>query len=138
MTDKSYKDALHSAQAELVKVEHRKATLLQLIESLKTLSEDPLYELIPPAGYVAKGLTDEIRTILTLTMDFMEPTQIRDALVLRRFPHPSTKNLLINVHTVLKRIKSELEEDRRNGKTVYRLRQPSSLEEFTRRVSLED
>ena len=39
----------------------------------------------------------------------LDPTQIRDSLITRGFPYTSPKNLLISVHTVLGRIKEELD-----------------------------
>src|SRR6476620_8404131 len=120
MTDK-YTEALHQAQEELAYLEERRGILLRLIQGLRELSADDAYELTPPPGYVPKGLTEEIRTILTLTTVPLEPTQIRDSLITRNFPHTSPKNLLINVHTVLGRIEDVLDvtEDE-NGKKRYK------------------
>jgi hypothetical protein len=123
MTDR-YEDALHQAQAELEKLEERRANLLSLIKSLKLLSDDEAYELTPPPGYVPQGLTEEIRTILTLSVAHLDAMQIRDALILRGFKHTSPRNLLINVHTVLGRIKNELDVVHRGGKPLF-LRKPA-------------
>lgn len=130
MTDK-YKEALHHAQEELARLEERRTTLMRLIQSLKELSEDDAYELTPPPGYVPKGLTEEIRTILTLTTVPLEPTQIRDSLITRGFEYSSPKNLLINVHTVLGRIEDELDVMEDGGKKRYKVRSRSLLSLLT-------
>lgn len=123
MTDK-YKDALHQAQEELAALEERRATLLRLIQNLKELSDDDKYELEPPPGYVPKGLTEEIRTILSLTTLPLDAVGIRDALIQRGFRYSSPKNLLIGVHTVLGRIKDELDViEQEAGKPTYKAKQ---------------
>ena len=114
-----YKDALHAAQDELAKLEERRAVLIRLIVSLKELSEDDRYELTPPPGYVPKGLTEEIRTILGLTTVPLDAVQIRDSMLVRGFSATSPKHLLISVHTVLGRIENELEISEREGKKTY-------------------
>jgi hypothetical protein len=134
MTDK-YREALHHAQEELARLEERRTTLMRLIQSLKELSEDDAYELTPPPGYVPKGLTEEIRTILTLTTVPLEPTQIRDSLITRGFEYSSPKNLLINVHTVLGRIEDELDVTEDGGKKRYKTRSRSLLSILTEPIA---
>lgn len=125
MTDK-YKEALHHAQAELATLEERRTALIRLIQSLKELSANDAYELTPPPGYVPKGLTEEIRAILTLTTVPLEPTQIRDSLISRGFEYSSPKNLLINVHTVLGRIEDELDvNEELGGRKRYKMKSRS-------------
>ncbi len=116
----AYNQALHEAQAELARLEERRAVLLRLIQNLKELSPNELYELTPPPGYVPKGLTEEIRTIMALTTIHLDAMQIRDSLITRGFEYSTPKNLLINVHTVLGRIENELDKSERDGKAVYR------------------
>ena len=127
MSNEKYKEALHQAQEELAGLEQRRATLLRLIQNLKELSEDDRYELTPPPGYVPKGLTEEIRTILSLTTVHLDATQIRDGLVLRGVEYRSPKNLLINVHTVLVRIAGELDIVERDGKPTYKAKNPFDI-----------
>ncbi|MBZ5629444.1 MAG: hypothetical protein LAO06_11335 [Acidobacteriia bacterium] len=106
MGDK-YIEALHQAQAEMARLEERRSVLLRLIANLKELAEQDdglAFELTPPPGYVPKGLTEEIRTVLSLTTVHLNPVQIRDVLIRRGVAHSSPKNLLINVHTVLSRL----------------------------------
>jgi hypothetical protein len=117
-----YKDALHAAQADLAKLDERRSVLLRLIANLRQLSEDDAYELTPPPGYIPKGLTEEIKTILGLTALHLDAMQIRDNLIQRGFKHSNPKNLLISVHTVLGRIKDELDVVEREGKPAYRVR----------------
>jgi hypothetical protein len=116
----AYKEALEQAQTELRLLEERRANLLRLIANLKALSQDELYELTPPPGYVPEGLTAEIRKILGLTTVHLTPTQIRDSLVQRGFSNEKPKNLLISVHTVLGRIEKELDVIERDGKAAYK------------------
>jgi len=129
MEDK-YKEALHQAQEELAQLEARRDALLRLIASLKELAENDRFpfELTPPPGYVPLGLTGEMRAILALTTDHLNAVQIRDVLVTRRFPHSSSKNLLINVHTVLGRLQdtNELDVIERDGRPAYKAK-PSSM-----------
>jgi hypothetical protein len=121
----SFVEALHAAQEELGRLEERRAVLLRLIQNLKELSADDRYELTPPPGYIPKGLTEEVRTILTLTTVPLDAVEIRDLLIMRGIDYSNPKNLLINVHTVLGRIKTELEVIETEGeKTRYKAAPP--------------
>lgn len=124
----AYDQALHAAQEELAQLEERRATLLRLIQNLKELSTRESYELTPPPGYVPKGLTEEIRTIMALTTVHLDPVQIRDSLVARGFEYSSPKNLLINVHTVLGRIENEMDVIERDKKKTYRAKSSVAIE----------
>ncbi len=119
MSDK-YKEAMLEAQAELEQLEQRRATLLRLIESLKAASGDERLELTPPPGYVPKRLTEEMITILRLTTVHLDAMQIRDSLINRGVTSQTPRNLLISVHTVLGRIKDDLDVIERDGKPAYR------------------
>ena len=121
-----YKESLHQAQAELAALEKRREARYKLIETLNVLSEDDTYELNPPPGYVPKGLTDEMRIILTLTNAHLDPVQIRDALLKRGFKG-NPKNVLIAVHTVLGRIKAELDVMEREGKPAYCIKEAAAV-----------
>ncbi|SPF31624.1 hypothetical protein SBA1_100080 [Candidatus Sulfotelmatobacter kueseliae] len=118
----SFKAALHQAQGELETLEQRRSVLLRLIQNLKELSEDEAYELTPPPGYVPQGLTEEIRTILSITTVHLTPMEIRDSLITRGFKASSPKNLLINVHTVISRLHDarELSVAQKDGKPAYK------------------
>jgi len=117
----AYEEALQRAKKELESIEQRRLVLLELINVLKDLSGDELYELTPPPGYVPEGLTAEVRKILTQTTVHLTPTQIRGALIARGFKH-EPKNLLIAVHTVIGRIETELDVIQRDGRSVYRMK----------------
>ena len=122
--DETYMNALQAAQAELARLEKRRSVLLRIIEGLSELSEEERAELAPPEGYIPQGLTDEIRTILSLTTVHLVPTQIRDSLIVRGFRASSPKNLLVNVHTVLSRLHDarELDVIEKDGKPAYKMR----------------
>jgi hypothetical protein len=120
MQDK-YRDALLEAQRELEVIELRRACLIRLIGDLTALSDEQMLELTPPPGYVPENLTPEIKKILTLSTVHLSATQIRDALIQRGFQHSGPKNLLISVHTVLDRIKNELNVIDRDGKPAYKI-----------------
>ncbi len=113
------KDALRKAQEELAQLEKRRDALLRTIENLIELADEDDYGLTPPPGYIPQGLTDEIRTILRLTTSPLTTVQIRNSLIARNVECTSPKNLLISVHTVLDRIKDELEITERDGKPTY-------------------
>jgi hypothetical protein len=117
--DDKYTDALHEAQAELARLDERRQALIRLISDLKALSQYDAYELTPPPGYEPKGLTEEIRAIMNLTTVPLDAMQIRDSMLHRGFESSNPKNLLISVHTVLKRIEAELHKGERDGKPTY-------------------
>lgn len=117
--NEKYKEALDEAQAELAQLDKRRAALLELISDLASLCDIDSTELEPPPDYVPKGLTDEIRTIMGLTTVPLDAIQVRDSMLRRGFEKANPKNLLIAVHTVLGRIKSELDVSERDGKPAY-------------------
>jgi hypothetical protein len=116
-----FNEALQQAQEELARIQERAVSLIKLIEVLKSLSGDDLYELTPPPGYVPDGLTAEIRKVLNLTSVHITPIQIRDSLIVRGFASANPKNLLISVHTVLGRMEDELDVITRDGKPAYKM-----------------
>ena len=116
----SYRTALRQAYKDLVEIEERRTRLLRLIEELETQANKSQFQLTPPpAGYVAKGTTEEIKTVLRLTPVHLTAVQIRDSILARGIRPRNPKNLLISVHTILKRIEQELDIDRRQGKPRY-------------------
>lgn len=119
-----FKEAMLAAQAELEQLEQRRAALLRVIESLRAASGDEQLEIAPPPGYVPKGLTEEIRTVLKLTTIHLDPVQIRDSLIRRGFTSMTPRNLLISVHTVISRLwdARELDAVQRDGKPAYKRR----------------
>jgi hypothetical protein len=125
--NEAYLQAIQKAQSELEVIENRRTILLVAIEHLRRLCDEEFPELIPPPGYVPEGLTPEIRKILTTAAAHMSPVQIREALIARNFPNSSSKNLLINVHTALGRIKDELDVIERDGKPAYKISSPMGI-----------
>lgn len=52
------------------------------------------------------------------------PVEIRDELMKHGYKGSTPKNLLINVHTTLTRLKDDLEEIQKGGKTAFRSKTP--------------
>lgn len=87
----------------------------QVLDGLDVMTSGPV-PTPEPAGF-----TDKIRKLLSETSVPLVPTQIRDALEQAGVTASSSKNLLINVHTVIERIDDELEKLKRpDGKIAYR------------------
>jgi len=118
----NYERALHQAYKDLAALEHRRSQLMQLIAELEAAviaSPCPL-ESLPPE-YVAKGITEEIRSILISSPIHLSAVQIRDALLARRVTTKNVRTLLISVHTILKRIETEVHIERRDNKPVFKI-----------------
>jgi hypothetical protein len=93
-----------------------------LIDELEAQANGKHFELTPPPpGYVPKGITEEIRTVLRLTPVHLTATQIRDAILERGVRSKNRRNLLINVHTILRRIKEELSVEAQHQKPRYKM-----------------
>lgn len=109
--------------AEREQIKRELIGLEQIIEGLEFAESDFPIEAEPV------GFTDRIRQILRATTIPLVPTQIRDALLSSGVQASSHKTLLINVHTVLTRIDSELEKVRNGeGKLAYGMkRNPGEL-----------
>lgn len=80
-----------------------------------------------PAELEAPGFTDQVRKVLQQTLQPLTATEIRDCLISTGVKHTSPKNLLISVHTVLGRIKSDLSEYERAGKAAYKWKPRSRI-----------
>jgi hypothetical protein len=91
----------------------------QILDGVEFMTSDMPTDFEPP------GFTDKIRKILSETPVPLVPTQVRDALQAAGVTGSSAKNLLINVHTVLERIESELDKTTTpEGKTAYKRKVP--------------
>jgi hypothetical protein len=68
------------------------------------------------------GFTEAVRKVLARSATPLVPTEIRDALEIMGFEGSSPKNLLIHVHSVLRRLfeNDEIEQVPRDGKMAYR------------------
>lgn len=111
-----------------IAVEKQMTGWREIIESLQFLAqqEDERSKELPPVEPLPDleplGLTDAIRTVLREHRFPMGATDVRDALEARGIAGSSSKNLLINVHTVLKRLRKadEVHETTKDGQTTYK------------------
>jgi len=104
-------EQLRHAQEELLKLEQQKIAIerqmrgwIRIVEGLRMIIERP-----SPSGHltgeVVRSLPDKILAVLENVSSPIGATQIRDQLIASRAVHvPSPKNLLINIHTTLKRL----------------------------------
>ena len=101
--------------SEVEKIKRELIGLDQILDGVEFMTSE-----VPP-DLEPSGFTDKIRKILSETSVPLVPTQIRDALEASGTTGSSSRNLLISVHTVLERIKSELEgSTTSDGKTAYK------------------
>src|SRR5205823_3836824 len=70
------------------------------------------------------GFTEQIRRVLEQTQVPLTTTQIKDYLKARGVKASSSRNLLINLHVILRRFdrKGILDKSEANGKILYRLK----------------
>ena len=107
--------------AEVEQIRRELIGLDQILDGVEFMTSEIPPDLEPP------GFTDKIRKILSDTQIPLVPTQVRDALEAAGSKGSSSRNLLISVHTVIERIKSELEESATpEGKTAYKRKIPWS------------
>ena len=95
-------------------IERQLVGLDYMLDGLEFLSTDRPPELEAP------GFTEQVRKLLQQTLEPLTATDIRDHLVATGIEHTSPKNLLISVHTVLGRIKPDLREFEKAGKSAYK------------------
>ena len=95
-------------------IERQLVGLDYILDGLEFLSTDRPPELEAP------GFTEQVRRVLQQTSGPLTATEIRDCLLATGVKHTSLKNLLISVHTVLGRIKSDLRESEKAGKPAYK------------------
>jgi hypothetical protein len=93
----------------------------QTIESLIFLG-NPESKMPLPLNINEMGLQDAVHSVFRRSYPiYLLPTDLRDTLVSAGTFGPSSKNLLISIHTAISRMKNELEEESRPaGKTAYR------------------
>jgi hypothetical protein len=109
----SYKKQIEDAQEQLLRLEQQKKDVerqmrgwVQIIEGLRMLSERPA---APTTEVVSidpetPSLPNKVLAILAKLGEPVGATKIRDQLIINRAVDASTKNLLINIHTTLKRL----------------------------------
>src|SRR5437899_10232836 len=91
-------------EAEMKQIKRELSGLDHILEGVEFMTSE-----VPP-DFEPPGFTDKIRKMLSETTVPLQPTQIRDGLEAVGVKGSSSRNLLISVHTVLERIKDELEE----------------------------
>jgi len=112
----AYKKQLEDAQKQLLRLEKQKMGierkmrgLIQVVEGLRVLTEptalsDPPTSLEASVDPETPSLPTKVLEVLANVAEPIGATQIRDQLILNRAVNASTKNLLINIHTTLKRL----------------------------------
>ena len=112
----SYKTELQEAEKKLLELEKQKAAIehqmrgwIQVIEGLRVLAEKPSFDEPPTREEVAAemetpSLPHKILLVLAEADSPIGATQIRDHLVASGMVDAAAKNLLINIHTTLKRL----------------------------------
>lgn len=130
------KKTLEQAKSELRdllkkrdEIDRRLKGLVQVIDGLGTLGEKPQEndELAPIIAALSAGLqassgfTDTVRAIINHSSGPITPVEIRDELVAAGFEGKSLKGILINVYTVISRLKKndEIVEVSKGGKPAY-------------------
>jgi hypothetical protein len=106
---------------EKTAIERKIEVIERTVESLVFLG-NPEAKMPLPYQLNEMGLQDAVRAILRRAFPIpMRPTEVRDTLVSAGTYSPSYRNLLIAVHTAIKRIKDKLEEvPQPEGKIAYR------------------
>jgi hypothetical protein len=94
-------------------IERQLIGLERVLEGLEFLSSD-----VPPE-IEQSGFTEQIRKVLQRTSLPLTAVEIRDSLMAEGVKHSSPKTLLISVHTVLGRLKSDLKESEKDGKSAF-------------------
>jgi hypothetical protein len=138
MVDKmNTKKALDEAQEELrgllaqrAEIDRRIAGLSQIIQGLKTLGEKPedgLFENIPTEEN--PGFTKAVRNLIKHSTEPLTPMEIRDELQAGGYGGKTPKHTLINVYTVISRLKEKqvISEVRKGGKPAYVISQGQQI-----------
>lgn len=111
-----YDKQIEDAQQQLLRLEQQKKDVerqmrgwVQIIEGLRMLSERPSFGAAPTTEVASidpetPSLPNKIVAILAKIGEPVGATEIRDHLIINGAVDASTKNLLINIHTTLKRL----------------------------------
>jgi hypothetical protein len=127
------KTQLKNAETELLKLEQQKLDIerqmqgwIKIIEGLRVLNDDSIGGLIMKPTPPSLSLPDKILAVLAEVKAPIGPTQIRDQLVANQTVDVSDKNLLINIHTTLKRLTPDHIEEvlLEDGSKLYRFITP--------------
>lgn len=140
MTDNDYRKTLEAARTELDKILNKEAEFERLLREARNRSEKLHRTVISLSALVgedgegeATGITDAIRQVLESNKQYaLAPTTVRTYLERQGFPVGKYKNALAVIHTTLKRLadKSEIAALERDGKTLYRWREPDPSPDF--------
>lgn len=125
----SYQDELQAALNKLRELESVRSAVdkqirgyTAIVESFQQLiAQECFEERSSPLDLEPVGFTDAVRMILKHHVVSMSPLEIRDSLVAGGVTGSSEKNLLINVHTVVRRLveAGEVQEAERKGERVF-------------------
>jgi len=128
-----FKAQLKNAETELLKLEQQKLDIerqmqgwIKVIEGLRVLTDNSIGGMIMTPTPASLSLPDKILAVLADVKAPIGATQIRDQLVANQVVDVSDKNLLINIHTTLKRlIRDQVEEVLlEDGSKLYRFITP--------------
>lgn len=120
------KKKLLDLERQKLAIEQRMRGWVQIIEGYQTLLQDAPFDevgLTPPPTWEEIGLTDRVRELLRTAKAPTGATQIRDQLQSEGVDASTAKNLLINIHTILRRLREggEVEEvPLSDGTKLYR------------------
>jgi hypothetical protein len=134
----SYAEQLKQAEQELLRLEQQKLDIerqmygwVQVIQGLRVLNEKFSIGEVPTREEVlaemeTPSLPSKILAVLATVSAPIGATQIRDQLIANRSADPSSKNLLINIHTTLKRLMPDQVEEvlLDDGSKLYRYLTP--------------
>jgi hypothetical protein len=128
-----FKVRLKDAETELLKLEQQKLDIerkmqgwIKIIEGLRVLNDSSIGGRILAPTPPSLSLPDKILAVLADVKDPIGPTQIRNQLVVNQAVDASDENLLINIHTTLKRLVPDRVEEvlLEDGSKLYRFVTP--------------
>jgi hypothetical protein len=111
MTPVSHKKQLEEAKEKLLELEQQKLAIeqqmrgwIKIIEGFQTLMQEALLDDDNPPTREEVGLTERVRDFLRAANATVGALQIRDQLLAEGVDPSTSKNLLINIHTILRRL----------------------------------
>ena|ERR1700687_4823671 len=127
----NFKTQLKKAETELLKLEEQKLAIerqmlgwIRVIEGLRVLGETSIGGMIKTP--TPQSLPDKVLAVLADVKDPIGATQIRNQLVVNQAVDASDENLMINIHTTLKRLIPDRVEEVQleDGSKLYRFVTP--------------
>lgn len=111
-TAMSLQKQLEEAKSKLLELEQQKLAIeqqmrgwIQIIEGLQTLTQDTLFDDDNTPSREEVGLTERVRDFLRDANTPVGATQIRDQLQAEGVDSSTARNLLVNIHTILRRLR---------------------------------